>query len=131
MVLSVKIITLRSSLISYELIYLLGKGGKTVSKEYPQKDMRSDEKFIIDRSVFIKVWFLLYITPLYDIVLGAHKWDIIPCFVRKETNLLDPNSPLWYDQSPFICLLNRFSKVHLKFNEFIQCIRFYTYPHLE
>ena len=57
-----------------------------VSKAYPQEDTRSDEKLIIDLTMFINVQFLLSATLFCCEVLGTLNWDIIPCSLRKESN---------------------------------------------
>ena len=51
--------------------------------------MGSNEKPIIDLTISIKVQHLLSITPFYNRVLGAHKWDIISCSIWKRSNLLN------------------------------------------
>ena len=85
--------------------------------------MESNEKPIIDITMSIKVQYLLSITSIYNGVLGAHNWDIISCFIWKESNLVDilPQS----NRSVLICLPN--IQLCLKFNEFIQGIRFPIY----
>ena len=51
--------------------------------------MGSNEKPITDLTIFIKVQYLLSITPFYNGVLGAHNRDIISCSIWKGLNLLD------------------------------------------
>ena len=57
-----------------------------VFKAYPQKDIGSDEKLIIDLTMSINVRFLLSATPFCYGVSSALNWDRIPCSLRKELN---------------------------------------------
>ena len=58
-----------------------------VSKAYPQKDMGSVEKLIMDLTMSNRVRFLLFATPFCCGVLRVVNWDIISCFLMKESNL--------------------------------------------
>ena len=51
--------------------------------------MGSNEKPIIDLTLSIKVEYLFFITPFCNGVLGTHNWDMISCFIWKESNLLN------------------------------------------
>ena len=100
-ILPIKVITLKFSWISYKLIYLLRKEGITYSlRHIPQKNMWSNEKPITNLTICIKVWFLIFFTPFWNGVLGAHNWDIITCSLWKQSNLLDTlprsNQSVWY-----------------------------------
>ena len=106
-ILAIKVIMAKIvlNILQIKLIYLLGKGGKTQFQRYiPKKNVRSDEKLIIDLTMSISVWLLLSITPFFNGVLDALNWDIVPCSLKKESNLLDINSPFHSNQNDLICL---------------------------
>ena len=92
--------------------------------------MESNEKPIIDITMSIKVQYLLSITSIYNGVLGAHNWDIISCFIWKESNLVDilPQS----NRSVLICLPNRLFNYALNSMNLSKASDFlFTYPNLE
>ena len=96
-------------------------------------DMGSDEKPIINLTMFMKVRYLLSITPFNNGVSGAHNWDIISCSLWKESSLLD--TPPHFNRSVLICLANKLSNSALNLMDVFKtsnslCIR-YSYQSLE
>ena len=85
---------------------------------------------ITDLTLFIKVQYLLFITPFCNVVLGAHDWDMISCSIWKELNLLD--KPPRSNQSALICLCNSLSNSTLNSMSLSMAPNFIsTYPNLE
>ena len=78
---------------------------------------------------------LLSITLFCNGVLGALNWNIISCSLRRESNLLDTNSPLRCNWTSLICLHNRLSDSSLNSMNLSKALNFlctrYTYPNLE
>ena len=106
-ILAIKVIMAKIvlNILQIKLIYLLGKGGKTQFQRYiPKKNVRSDEKLIIVLTLSIRVWLLLFVTPFCNRIPDALNWGIVPCSLKKKSNLVDINSPFHSNQNDLICL---------------------------
>ena len=58
----------------------------TISKAYPQKNTRSDEKLITYLTMFINVQYLLFTIPFCCGIPSTLNWDIISYSLPKESN---------------------------------------------
>ena len=96
-------------------------------------DMESDEKPIINLTIFIKVRHHLSITPFWNGVPSAHNKILSHAPYVKEPNLLD--IPPRSNRSALICLPNRLSNSTLNSMNLFKASDFlwtrYTYPNLE
>ena len=107
-ILAIKVIMAKIvlNILQIKLIYLLGKGGKTQFQRYiPKKNVRSNKKkLIIDLTLSIRVWLLLFVTPFCNKIPDALDWGIVSCSLKKESNLLNINSPFQSNQNTLIYL---------------------------